>query len=178
MASATIESGTPLARYEEFDQQVPPALSASPWELRDALLAMVAVEGPIVGHRLHSAYVQASGGRKVGKNIAATLNAAIADAVGQGLLVEDNPLHEPGVKPRTYRLSTQPPARVRQLGPREFEDIAPQELASMLTMAADRHGWDSDEILYRATLDMLGLKRLTTNVHARLAQVTHLARPD
>jgi hypothetical protein len=48
----------------------------------------------------------------------------------------------------------------------------------MLVIAAEDHGWDSDEALYRATLDLLGLKRLTTNVTQRFTEVLPLARDD
>jgi very-short-patch-repair endonuclease len=165
-----------LASYDEFTGTLPSALDATKAQLIDGLRAIVAVEGPVLGHRLHSAYVKASGGQRVGKQIATTLNSAIITAVRRGLLVEDNPLGEPGVKPRTYRLLDQPTTRVRRLGPRPFEHIPPRELASILAQVAADHGWDSEQTLYRATLDLLGLKRLTANVNDRFRAVLPLAR--
>jgi len=47
----------------------------------------------------------------------------------------------------------------------------------MIALAAEQHGWDSTETLYRATLDLLGLTRLTTTVTDRLATVLPLAEP-
>jgi hypothetical protein len=44
----------------------------------------------------------------------------------------------------------------------------------MIALAAERHGWDSTETLYRATLDQLGLTRLTTTVTDRFAAVLPL----
>lgn len=41
---------------------------------------------------MHSAYVLASGGRRVGKQIARALNTAISYAVRKGILIADNPL--------------------------------------------------------------------------------------
>jgi len=166
-----------LAPYEEFADTLAPVLHATDRALVDGLVAIVAVEGPVVGHRLHPAYLRASGDPQLGRLIANALNSAISTAVHYGLLVEDNPLGEPGVKPRTYRLPDQPAIRPRHLGPRPFEHIPPRELAAMIAIAAEHNGWDSTETLYRATLDLLGLTRLTTTVTDRLATVLPLAEP-
>jgi very-short-patch-repair endonuclease len=167
--------GGHLEAYEQFSGAVTPVLHATNRQLVDGLTAIVAVEGPVVGHRLHAAYVHASGDRQLGRLIANAVNSAITSAVHYGLIVEDNPIGEPGVKPRTFRLADQPAVRVRELGPRQFEHIPPRELAAMISMVAAEHGWDSEETLYRATLDLLGLRRLTTTVTDRLAAVLPLA---
>jgi hypothetical protein len=163
-----------LAPYEEFAEQLKPVLHATARQLVDGLVAITGVEGPVVGHRLHTAYLNASHDHQQGRLIANALNSAISTAVHYGLLVEDNPLGEPGVKPHTYRLPGQPTVRMRQLGPRPFEQIPPLELAAMMTLAAEHHGWDSTETLYRATLDLLGLTRLTTTVSERFAAILPL----
>jgi len=174
----TANRHSPLAPYEEFAGSLPPAMAATKRQLLEGITAIVAVEGPMVGHRLHTAYVKASGGYRVGRQIATVLNSAITSAVRRGLLIEDNPLGEAGVKPRTYRIPDQPITRIRHLGSRPFEYIPPRELALILSLAAEDHGWESEETLYRATLDLLGLKRLTTNVLARFEAVLPLARPE
>jgi hypothetical protein len=66
-------------------------------------------------------------------------------AVRQGRLVEENPLGETGVKPRTYRLSGQPLVRLRALGPRSFEEIPPQQLAALVSHAAAAADGTKDE---------------------------------
>ncbi|MBP2471708.1 very-short-patch-repair endonuclease [Crossiella equi] len=167
-----------LASYPEFTGQVRPALEVSTAELVAHLAEIVAVEGPVVGQRLHNAYVRASGQRKVGHVIARALNSAISQAVRRGELVEDNPLDEAGVKPRTYRLPDQPAVRPRALGPRLFEQVPPAELAALLARAAQRHGWQDEEVLFREALAALGLKRLTDGVETRLRAVLALARLD
>src|SRR5690606_13437553 len=140
------------------------AVNASRQQLLDGLIAIVAAEGPIVGLRLHTAYVKAAGGQRVGKAVAKILNSAISSAVRQGRLLSANPLHEAGVKPRTYRLPGQAEAWPRQLGPRTFDQIPPSKLASMLVQPARLHGCDNNETPQRAVLGQLGLHRLTTNV--------------
>lgn len=164
-----------LEPYTEFVGTVTTPVSASRQELLDGIVAIVAVEGPVDGYRLHTAYVKAAGGHRVGKTIAKILNSAITSAVRQGRLVVDNPLHESGVKPRTYRLPDQLEVRPRSLGPRTFDQIPPRELAFLLTEAAMQHGWDSRETLYRAVLGRLGLHRLTPNVESRLERALQLA---
>ncbi|HEV2782295.1 MAG TPA: AAA domain-containing protein [Actinophytocola sp.] len=163
-----------LAPYEEFTGALPPTLDATRAQLVDGLRAIVAVEGPIVGHRLHAVYVKCSGGRRVGKLMANALNTAIAAAVRDGILVEENPLQSQGLRSRTYRLPDQPSVRVRTLGPRAFEHLPPAELAAMLSLAATVTGWSDEEALYRTTLDLLGLKRLTPNISDHLRAVRTL----
>lgn len=165
-----------LNNYIEFAGKVVPVPQASGRELIDGIAAIVAVEGPVVGHRLHSAYVRAAGGQRVGKQIAKALNSAITAGVRQGALIEDNPLSEPGVKPRTYRLPGQPAVAIRDLGPRPLEHVPPKEVATLIADLAEQHGWEHEETLFRAVLDELGLKRLTTNVSTRLARILPLAR--
>lgn len=162
--------------YNEFTGTLVPAMEASRTQLVDGLVAIVAAEGPALGYRLHSAYVRASQGQRVGKQISRVLNTAITSAVRRGLFVEENPLGEPGVKPRTFRLAGQPAVHVRTLGPRSLDEIPPAELAAVLRWVAGKHGWASEETLLREALGVLGLKRLTSNVNSRLRSVLPLAR--
>ena len=169
-------SSSTLAAYGTYEGSAPPALESTRSQLVEGILAVVAAEGPVIGARLHAAYVKASSGYRVGKQVAHALNSAIVAAVRRGLLIEDNPLNEQGVKPRTYRLPDQPTVRLRQLGPRSLEEVPPRELAELMVRAATKHGWGNDERLYRAVLAWLGLKRLTPNVDKRLYGVSQLAR--
>jgi hypothetical protein len=145
---------------------------ARPSEIIEGLVAITAAEGPILGHRLHSVYVKAAGGQRVGPQIANVLNSAIHAALRQGLLVEDNPLGEPGVKPRTFRLPNQEAVILRHLGPRTLEQVPPGELAEMMCHAGDQVGWEDHDRLFRTTLATYGLKRLTPNVVNRLHAIT------
>lgn len=159
-----------LARYEVFTGSTIPVAEASRHELINGIEEIVAVEGPILGDRIHSVYVRASGGQKVGSQLAKALNSALVSAVRQGVLEKD------GSRPATYRLPEQPPARVRELGPRGLGDVPPAELAALLVEAGTERGWDDDEKLFRALLDRLGLKRLTGNVRKVLESSLLLAR--
>ncbi|MFT7841234.1 AAA domain-containing protein [Saccharothrix sp. BKS2] len=163
-----------LAAYDRFSGTVVQVAEASRQDLLDGLVRLVEAEGPVLGGRLHTAYVRTSGSSRVTKLVAGELNKAISQAVREGRLIEDNPLGESGVKPRTYRLPGQPEVRMRHLGPRSFEEVPPSELAALLDHVAERGGNTGQEALRRAVLELLGLKRLTDNVKNRFAAVQAL----
>ncbi|EWM17036.1 DNA helicase [Kutzneria sp. 744] len=165
-----------LMAYGQFDGDVVQVATASRREMIDGLVHLVEAEGPVLGNRLHTAYVRASGAVRVTKLVAGELNKAISQAVREGRLVEDNPLAESGIKPRTYRLPDQPPVRTRQLGPRSFEEVPPGELAALLDHVAERDGHVGEEASRRAVLELLGLKRLTDNVRSRFAEIEAVRR--
>jgi very-short-patch-repair endonuclease len=166
----------PLATYDRFEQSVVQVGVATRRELVDGLARLVEVEGPVMGGRLHTAYVRASGAVRVTKQVSSELNKAISQAVREGLLVEDNPLGESGIKPRTYRLPGQPAVRLRQLGPRSFDEIPPAELAALVDLVTERDRTDDTEALQRAALELLGLKRLTDNVRSRFTAAQSIRR--
>ncbi|PRX50856.1 AAA domain-containing protein [Prauserella shujinwangii] len=165
-----------LRPYEEFTGSVPPVAEATRDQLVAGLREIVAVEGPVLGDRLHSVYVRASGGQRVGKQIARTLNSAISAAVRKRVLVADNPLGESGVKPLTYRLPEQPAVRVRERGPRALDQVPPSELAAVMAMAAEECGWPDTEGVLRGTAQRLGVGRLTKQARELLDPILGLAR--
>jgi very-short-patch-repair endonuclease len=159
------------SRYQEFTGRTTPTHLASKGQIIDSVVEVVRAEGPVRGSRLLTAYVRAAGGQKVGSQIAHDLNSAITAAVRQGRLIEHNPLNEPGVKGKTYRLPDQPPFLIRGLGQRSLDDVPPLELAARIELARRRVGpHASREELFRAVLDRLGLKRLTPNVEDLLTR--------
>ncbi len=167
-----------LRPYEAFDEPLP-AIGASPFSVVVAnVVRIVAVEGPVLGHRLHQSYVRASGGRRVGREIAHTLNRAISIAERQGQIVSGNPLNEPGVKPRTFRLPSAPQVVPRELGPRPLDEVPAAELAHHLAELARNNDLLSEEELFRVVLDRLGLKRLTDNVTIMLRRARGLVPED
>ncbi len=166
-----------LDPYPEFSGTLP-AVGSDRSQVISGLREIVAVEGPILGSRLHGVYVRSSGGKRVGREVAKTLNSAISTAVRRSVLVADDPLAEPGVKPKTYRLPDQSPVHVRELGPRLLEAVPPAEIAATMAVAAREHGWDDEQAIFRATLDALGLQRLTKGVQALLSRIAPLAREE
>lgn len=166
----------PLPPYRPFAGSVVAVGLAQSADLIDGLVAIVAVEGPVLGHRMHSVYVRSSEGQRVGHQIAKMLNSAATAAVHHGRIMQDDPLHESGVRPRTFRLPDQPPVDIRELGPRPFEHVPPAELAAVMHAAGELVGWDDSEQVFRATLDRYGVRRMGPHVRARLTAVVPLAQ--
>lgn len=167
-----------LRPYAAFDESLPPIGETSPRDIAANVIRIVAAEGPLLGHRLHHAYVKSFGGHRVGKEIARLLNHAISLAVRQGHIVADNPLSESGITPKTFRLPSQPEVLPRQLGPRTLDLVPPGELAYHLAELSAADGAQSDEQLFRAVLDRLGLKRLTDNARSVLSSALKLVTVD
>ncbi|KGN29911.1 hypothetical protein N802_10200 [Knoellia sinensis KCTC 19936] len=166
-----------VVRYRSFQGSVVSLAAATMADLAAGMIEIVRIEGPVTGSRLHTAYVRASGGRRVGKQIAHELNRAISSAVKAGHLVEENPLHQAGVKPKTYRLPWQPQVIARDLGARDLDEVPPSELAELLRVADQHHGWTSEGELFRHALHLLGRKALTEPARSRFEQVMPLAFP-
>lgn len=158
-----------LAPYTAFNEALPPIQDTSLPALVANVVRIVEVEGPMLGHRLHDAYRIAYGGQRVGKEIARQLNRAIQTAVRRSLIVADNPLNQPGVKPQTFRLPTQPELVRRELGPRTLSLVPPAELAAHLAEFAEFGDYSEDE-MFREVLAVLGLKRLTEPARAVLSE--------
>ncbi|GAA3870188.1 AAA domain-containing protein [Tessaracoccus defluvii] len=165
-----------LDRYRELDGSTVPVGEGTSADILDGLLRVVAVEGPVRGNRLRTAYVRASGGSRVGKAIAQVLNSAIYRAEKRGLLVGDDPLGASGVHARTYRLPEQPEFRVRELGPRTLDEVPPRELVEVMRRIRDANPAADDEQLLRETLRLYDRVSLTQAARAVLVPVLTLLR--
>jgi very-short-patch-repair endonuclease len=163
-----------LRPYVAFAQNLPPVNQSSLSEMEAHIVSIVAAEGPVLGHRIHNAYRDAYGGQRVGKEIARLLNRAISIAERHGHITSDNPLNDSGLKPRTFRLPSQPAISPRELGPRGLDLVPPSELAHHLSNLALDDDLQSEEELFRAVLDRLGLIRLTENARSVLTAATAL----
>ncbi len=112
--------------------------------IMDALLEIVAVEGPIVASRAYTLYNRASGGKKLTTTARAPLSSAL-HWLGQErkVIFEDD----------VARLPDQPAVRVRALGDRILEEVPLDEIAELMRRLG---GPDK-----RAVLSTYGLVRLT-----------------
>lgn len=171
--SAPADSQQPRP-YPVFAGTLPAVDVASRAQIVDGLIRIVAAEGPVLGHRLHTAYVRASGGMRVGSQISRTLNQALGEAERRGLVVKDNPLREPGNKPCTYRLTDQPESSVRERGPRPFDQIPPAELAEVMRDVAAEIGWDDANNVFRTTIARYGFSQVGSAIRQRLTAVSRL----
>lgn len=167
-------AGSVLRPYVPFSESLPPVNQSSITEMEANIVRIVSAEGPVLGHRIHNAYREAYGGQRVGREIARLLNRAISMAERHGHITSDNPLNDSGIKTRTFRLPSQPPVSPRELGPRSLDLVPPAELAYHLSDLWLDDELQSEEELFRAVLDRLGLIRLTENARSVLTAATVL----
>ena len=173
---APLEASLTLTRYEEFAEETTPTSTAGSGRLLDEVLAIVSTEGPVLGDRIFTVHTRCSGGQRVGRLIAETLEKVLANATRRGLIIEEDPLGEGDRKYRTYRLPSQPEVRPRTLGSRTLELVPPRELAALIQALPGRQMGSHDGVLYRVVLSHYGLKRLTPKAERRLHAVkTQLA---
>lgn len=163
-----------LAPYVAFAGSLPAVQSSSTNDIVEGLLSITRVEGPLVGQRLLSAYVTASGGQRLGRDVKTRLNDALARAVRSGHLVSSRPLGETRLIERTYRLPTQREVNLRDLGPRSLGLVPPQELAGLIDLVGSGSPMH-EEVLFRRVLGALGRQVLTQVARERLVRVLPLA---
>ena len=139
--------------------------------LRDidaALMAIIETEGPVVGTRAQTAYVDAMGADRVTAVRRTKLNKALSRLVGRGWLEVDAPLGERAVQDRTYRLPDQPMARPRRRDGRAIQSITPHDIIAVMEAALREEPWLRGEALHRATMARLDIERLGTDVRKRM----------
>jgi ERCC4-related helicase len=158
-----------LRPYVSFDDTLPTISGAPLSAVAANVVRVVGVEGPLLGFRLHQVYFNASSGHWADRELARDLNRAITLAEKSGRIVSENPFGEEGVKPKTFRLSTQPAVVSRELGPRTLDLVPPAELAHDLAELCAAHASVSEEELFRKALDLFGLKQLTDSAKQTLS---------
>ncbi len=118
--------------------------------------------------RLYHVFVKGAGRQRVGRQSRSTLNKAVWKAIREGRLEERNETAQSGLKERILRKMDSPHVVVRPRGDREFIEIPPSEVATVMRRLERRAMPLRDEALYRAVLDFYETKRMTTNIQQRL----------
>ena len=154
------------ARYVEWTPtgHVADPRSAKTHELAALLAEVVACEGPIVALRAYRAINHACGSRRLTRRARKALNQACYAAVQQGLVVAANPLDLTGQGQHVLRSPECPEVVLRQRGPRQLDELPPDEVAAILRSLRAALGSVDVEDLKREALGKLGWVRLTRNV--------------
>ena len=116
--------------------------------IMEALLEIVAAEGPMVANRAYTLYNRASGGKKLTTIARAPLSSAVHWLAQERKVAFDG---------EVVRLPDQPEVRVRELGDRVLEEVPLTEVAELMR----RLGLDDPAAAKRAVLSAYGLVRLT-----------------
>jgi hypothetical protein len=126
--------------------------------IMEAMLAIIAAEGPMRATRAFALYNRASGGKK----LTTTARTPLASAVhwlGQEkkIVMAD----VPGQDDDLLRLPDTPAVRVRELGPRTLEEVPLDEIAELMRRLRAARGISGENDLKRAVLSTYGLIRMT-----------------
>ena len=153
-----------------FSDAVPDPRIASQTQLASLLEEIVRHEGPVVAIRAYRLVNRASGRQRLTAPARRALNRACAAAVRTGNLVATNPLDLEGQAQLVLRSPDCPDVILRERGPRELDELPPDEVATMLRILREANGAAETEALKRQVLDRLGWMRLTRNVNEFLDQ--------
>lgn len=167
-----------LKPYDSFTEPLPGVAESRLDTISTNIAKIVAVEGPVLGERLHQAYAKATGAYVLGKKVAHILNQAITSAERRGMIISDNPLGEAGVKPKTFRLATQPEVVARELGARPLALVPPAELAYHLSELSAEGPGRTEEEVFDEVRRRFGLERLNEDARAALERASALVPPD
>jgi hypothetical protein len=153
-----------LEPYREWEGESPGDPRSAPRpRIMDAMLAIVAAEGPMLAGRAYTVYNRAAGGKKLTSVARAPLSNSIYHLarVGKVVLVREDEI--PWQGDDVVRLPDTPPVVVRELGPRELIEVPLDEIAELMR----RLGPQPD--LKRAVLNTYGLVRMTARAEQYLA---------
>jgi very-short-patch-repair endonuclease len=163
------EKAADLAPYKAWDGTVPDPRTAPAAVIEHSILDIVSIEGPVSTARAYRAYARACGIQRVSKLARQELNRALSRLAKSQRIVVDRPAGQSGFAGAVLRQPDSPPVRVRERGPRDFEEIPLNELSAHLSRArSDGHA--DPEGAMRTVLARLGLSRMTTRVRELFIQ--------
>lgn len=145
-------------------------------QIMQALLEIVAAEGPVTASRAYSIYNKASGGKKLTSVARAPLSSAAYWLAKEDKLHITREADIPWQGDDVLRLPDTPAVRVRELGPRTLEEVPLDEIAELVRRLRGAQGLEGDAELKRAVLSTYGLKRLTAKADEYLGLALDLAR--
>jgi dethiobiotin synthetase len=129
--------------------------------IMEAMLEIIAAEGPMRASRAYAVYNRSSGGKKLTTIARAPLSSAVYWLAQERKIAltrrDDIPWQDDDV----VRMPDTPAIRVRELGPRTLEEVPLDEIAELMRRLRER-GVHGDDELKRAVLSTYGLIRLTT----------------
>ena len=155
-----------LAPYTEWTpaDTVPDPRNASQAELVGLLTNVVEQEGPVVAIRVYRLINRASGSRRLTAPVRRTLNRVSTAAIRAGVVAVTNPLDRQGQDKLVFRRPGTPGVDVRERGPRDLDELPPDEVAMMLSSLRERDPGLDQEQLKRQLLSALRWVRLTDKV--------------
>ena len=151
-----------LEPYREWEGESPGDPRSAPRpRIMEAMLDIVAAEGPMLASRAYTVYNRAAGGKKLTSVARAPLSNSIYHLAREGKVVLES-------DEEVVRLPDTPRVVVRELGPRELIEVPLDEIAELMR----RLGPQAD--LKRAVLNTYGLVRMTARAEQYLSEAEGL----
>ena len=158
-----------LEPYREWQGESPGDPRSAPRaRIMEAMLDIVAAEGPVLASRAYAIYNKAAGGKKLTSVARAPLSNSLHHLAREGKVVLVHEDEIPWQGDHVVRLPDSPPVVVRELGPRELVEIPLDEIAELMR----RLGPQDD--LKRAVLNTYGLVRMTARAEHYLSAAEEL----
>lgn len=158
-----------MASYVAFEGQAGRDPRTAPLDhVVEGLKRIIAVEGPICVKRAYAIYLRGCGYRRMGSELKRTMNRALSAAIRRGLVEKEDERGTGGLLWSIVRTAGTPPVKVRERGPRTFEEIPFSELQAVareLTHEGFEYGSEAHR---RALLARFDLVRLIPQVDAAL----------
>jgi very-short-patch-repair endonuclease len=151
---------TPYKSWEE--RPLPDPLTASMTNVLDALLEIIAAEGPVQCRRVYRKYAAAAGISGGSTVLRSVLNKTLYRGVQLSLLELRDETGEPGQIDKFARLVDAPEISIRERGDRALEEIPPSEIAAAMMSLARTHERSipaDAEDLFGILVHAYGLKR-------------------
>ena len=146
-----------LEPYRAWEGESPGDPRSAPRpRIMEAMLEIVAAEGPVLAGRAYAVYNKAAGGKKLTSVARAPLSNSIYHLAREGKVVLEG-------DDEVIRLPDTPPVVVRELGPRELIEVPLDEIAELMRRLGDQPD------LKRAVLNTYGLIRMTARAEQYLA---------
>ena len=171
-STATSVDGIELAPYREWRGRAEDPRTASLNRVAEILGEIIATEGPVLENRAYQTYVRASGMQRLGPQIRKALNRALARLERGKRVIVERAAEGSGYKGALLRTPETDQVKMRDIGPRSFDEVPLDELAALLR-AVKTSGPDADfEEICRDVLGIYGLVRMTTQVRKRFEEAT------
>lgn len=146
--------------------------------IMEAMLSIIAAEGPLRATRAYALYNRASGGKKLTSTARTPLSSAVHWLGQERKIVLVGHDQIPWQDDDILRLPDTPAVRVRELGPRTLEEVPLDEIAELMRRIRSARGIAGENDLKRAVLSTYGLVRMTAKADEYLGLAYGLMAGD
>ena len=167
------DDATQLSHYRTWQpRQLPDPRNAGQHKIAQALEEIINTEGPIRANRLYRVYAHACGIARVGRVVRQHFDDALkALERTQRVQVENEGPSESEFDYRVVRLRETPSVIVRTGNSRDFWEVPPSELGTILADERQARPSANDETIFRDVIAKYGVSRLTRNIEAELKRI-------